>query len=1216
MVKSVKRAVLGAYGRVPAVVRRNLHLKAPRPVRRSAARVGYYLTRPNRGTVSVVVPCYDVERYLTSCLTSILQQDYPYLEVLVVDDGSPDRSAAIASRIGRWDRRVRVIRRTNGGLGAARNTGIQEATGRYITFVDSDDTIPQGAIRAMVDSLAATGSDFAIGSIERVQGGKRWTPKWAREVHRTDRLRMTLGEDPEVLKDVFATNKLFKREFFDRVVGAFPEGIRYEDQEPTARAFVGAHSFDVLSKTVYSWFIRSDGSSITQQKADIRDLIDRLEVKQRVAEVIRDGAEPHVRRAWQAKAIGFDLHSYYQEVPRTSEEYWETLRAAVTNLATKMDDGAWLEVPVFFRVLALTTVRGTRGQLSDLLTAQQECGTSYALEPSGAGFVARPGYLHGLELPLDTSDLAVHQDHIKLRAEVTQLRWVGERQLCVEGHAYIGGLDAYRFATEVGARLVRLDAQGTVLDELPLTLEREERDTIDIRSNDAHNRYAPTGFRTTIDAAEVIARSSADAGEHVTWRVELHVEAAGLRRTGYFQRLDTRGSAGSFSLPPHVDGRRVALHFGSGLGLGLSVPYYRLRVEQFSLDDRQLRLVVSSRDGDEPRELVLLSKRLKRRLVVRGESAPDGTTVFSVKVPTIPPSAGGHGDIEWRLRARTSRAEVQLQMPQGTAQLRAIAGREPLRAELSPFGFLRLIDSAWYVRVTECDASTDGDVTVEGYAHIPLSRSLQLVLTGVTQINPAAGVEHNRESGHFRARFSLLDHTKALPEAPVVPMGGRALKVLTGGSQNPKAGYWPAVDESLQSSLPREWDHPRVRVESSCTPKGRSLWLSLSAPLATAERGRYAQRQLQLAYASTPPQPNEAFLFECYNGRSAADSPRAIDDELARTHPDIPRYWSVRDYSSPVPDGSEALLMFSRAWYEALRDASVLVNNNNFPYFFRKRAHQFYVQTWHGTPLKRIGNDVPATSLSLSYRALMEREAAAWDLLLAQNPFSVDVLPKAFGYVGTVSSLGYPRNDALVTDTDDRRRQVRSALGFDETDRVVLYAPTWRDNVKNAAGNYTFVGHVDIPSFQQELGPTWKMAVRGHANTLNAHQDRSLPGVVDVSRHPDINDLMLAADVLVTDYSSVMFDFCVTGKPILLLAPDLSTYRDTTRGFYLDLEEIAPGPIMDTTGELVECLRNLSQVTERYASRYRNFVEAFAPWDDGKASQRVLEQVEQARRGV
>src|SRR5699024_552881 len=180
---------------------------------------------------------------------------------------------------------------------------------------------------------------------------------------------------------------------------------------------------------------------------------------------------------------------------------------------------------------------------------------------------------------------------------------------------------------------------------------------------------------------------------------------------------------------------------------------------------------------------------------------------------------------------------------------------------------------------------------------------------------------------------------------------------------------------------------------------------------------------------------------------SVGDSPKEIDRELAARYPGLKRYWSVADHSVLVPDGSIPLVVGTDEWMRRLATSSVIINNNNFPHYFRKAEGQIYIQTWHGTPLKKIGNDVPPGNLSLRYRNLMVKEAESeWDVMLAQSPWAARQLSSAFGYTGPIFHDGYPRNDYLsdVTRMEEARRRVFRQRAIDDGKIIVLYAPTWR----------------------------------------------------------------------------------------------------------------------------------------------------------------------------
>jgi len=282
----------------------------------------------NEGLVSVVVPIYNVSPYLRLALDSIRIQRYVNLEVILVDDCSTDDSLAIAKDFADSDSRFVVIEKSqNGGLGAARNTGVSHATGEFITFVDSDDYLPVSAIYRHVASLTKTHSDFSIGSVEKFNESKRWTTQWMRELHK-DRLEgTTLSETPLIVKDVFVWNKLFRTEFFKSTVGPFPEGILYEDQYPTALAFTSASKFDVLPHITYSWRIRSDSSSITQRRGTLPHLADRLSVMKQLCELYRNEAPENAYRIWLQKSLFDDFLPFLHAASELRDDtYWRNLR--------------------------------------------------------------------------------------------------------------------------------------------------------------------------------------------------------------------------------------------------------------------------------------------------------------------------------------------------------------------------------------------------------------------------------------------------------------------------------------------------------------------------------------------------------------------------------------------------------------------------------------------------------------------------------------------------------------------------------------------------------------------------------------------------------------------------------------------------------------------------------------------------------------------------
>jgi CDP-glycerol glycerophosphotransferase len=345
----------------------------------------------------------------------------------------------------------------------------------------------------------------------------------------------------------------------------------------------------------------------------------------------------------------------------------------------------------------------------------------------------------------------------------------------------------------------------------------------------------------------------------------------------------------------------------------------------------------------------------------------------------------------------------------------------------------------------------------------------------------------------------------------------------------------------------------------------------------------------------------DSILFESFQGKVIGDNPFAIFNEVQSRNLGPELLFTV-NAASKAPDGAKGVKHGSIAWLRALATSKVLVNNTNFPGYFRKRAGQKYIQTWHGTPLKRLGRDIVDVVPTGSYLKMMDREASYWDYLVSPSKYCSEIFPNTFGYSGNIIETGYPRNDILTTRSSDRQR-IRQSLGITDPNRlVVLYAPTWRDTNRTATGNWKPVNFLG-----NDLHEGITVLFRGHTNTHQAHTDKVAKGAIDVTDYTNVAELYLAADVLVTDYSSSMFDFSVTGKPMIFLAPDIEDYV-AKRGFYFDFEKLAPGPILRDSSKLSETLENIESVKAEFAERYRTWQQKFNALEDGQASKRVVDQ--------
>ena len=416
------------------------------------------------------------------------------------------------------------------------------------------------------------------------------------------------------------------------------------------------------------------------------------------------------------------------------------------------------------------------------------------------------------------------------------------------------------------------------------------------------------------------------------------------------------------------------------------------------------------------------------------------------------------------------------------------------------------------------------------------------------------------------------------------------------------------------------WLKPTASCPSSPSPRGTTRALSspsctrfiaavisrtgrvtclLSAPLEEKLVGDYQQARLKAEYHARTFEPQEAIYFESFNGRAATCNTYALDREVARRFPEMTRYWGVLDLSVAVPEGAVPVLKGTLEWWDARSTCRYVIINEWIRQKFRHQPFQVVLQTWHGSMFKRIGLDRPNFSKDEQHFLALER--AKWDILLSQNAHSTGIFRSAYAWDKPIWEEGYPRNDAMSTSSGEA---IRELLGIRPDQKAVLYAPTWRDDHEE-----TMVDFLDLPEMARLLGDDYVLLLRGHSRTLRSGSNVRVPGVIDVTSYPHVTDLFLAADAMITDYSSVMFDYSVTGRPMIFFVPDLEKYRDKTRGVYFDLEELAPGPVLFTQDAVVAAVRALDAEAPGYAAKYAAWQQMFNAHDDGHSAERVIDRL-------
>lgn len=363
-------------------------------------------------------------------------------------------------------------------------------------------------------------------------------------------------------------------------------------------------------------------------------------------------------------------------------------------------------------------------------------------------------------------------------------------------------------------------------------------------------------------------------------------------------------------------------------------------------------------------------------------------------------------------------------------------------------------------------------------------------------------------------------------------------------------------------------------------------------------------------------------VFEAYMGKKYACSPKALYEAMLqdKKYDSWVKVWAFREpekYKFLEKNANTRVISYRKAeYYRAYAQAKYWITNSRLPRELCPKDNQEYIQCWHGTPLKKLGFDLKhyaekeGSLEEVRDNYLLEAKRITKmpspSKFYSQKMYTAFDL-KRYGKKNVFLEYGYPRNDRLYQYTKEECVQIRKRLGIPEDKKVILYAPTWRENQHVPGEGYTYQLQVDFSKWRQELGSEYIVLFRAHYFISNVFEFEKYKGFVyDVSCEDDINDLYLIADVLVTDYSSVFFDYANLRKPIIFYMYDYDAYKYEMRDFYLD-ESIFPGPVVRTQEQLLEQLKRTDEIVAEYKEKYDSFNQMFNPHREACAARYLNE---------
>ncbi|MFX4304214.1 CDP-glycerol glycerophosphotransferase family protein [Exiguobacterium sp. A1_3_1] len=351
-------------------------------------------------------------------------------------------------------------------------------------------------------------------------------------------------------------------------------------------------------------------------------------------------------------------------------------------------------------------------------------------------------------------------------------------------------------------------------------------------------------------------------------------------------------------------------------------------------------------------------------------------------------------------------------------------------------------------------------------------------------------------------------------------------------------------------------------------------------------------------------------VFESGLGKQYADSPRYIYEEIRKQALGYKVVWICNKKLYLSDPEVTVVKRLSPVYFYYLATAKFWVNNQNFPHYMTRRKETTFIQTWHGTPLKKMLFDLEEIhGRDEGYVDRVTNAIHQWSVLLSPSPYATSIFRSAFRFKGPIIESGYPRNDLFFSsDKEQVIERIRTQLQLPEDRKVILYAPTFRDHQALSNGKFYFDYPFDFDRVAEAIGDEYIFLIRTHVlvtkkPAIPAHHREQF---IDVTHYPDIQELYLVTDLLITDYSSVFFDFANMNRPMMFYAYDLNLYRDTLRGFYLDYYTELPGPILETEEAFLDALSDISKITNKYQDQLDVFRETYCAMEDGMAASRIV----------
>lgn len=1149
-------------------------------------------------SVSIIVPIYNVEEYLGECLDSVVAQSmrtksFGSLEIIMIDDGSTDSSGEIARKYAEKYEDFYYIRKENGGLGQARNYGVNYVHGEYIAFLDSDDIVPEYAYEKMYHMAKKTGNDLIVGDVLRFNTNRSYTSNLHRKALKNACEHTHILEKPELVYDTTSWNKLYKLDWWKENGFRFPENILYEDIPVTIPAHFMANGVSILEDVVYYWRVR-DGvnKSITQNRTNYNNFYDRLKIMRMVDAFYIDHVTDKTAFFMKDyKWVQVDLMLYIDQLINAEADYVEKVTSEIREYIMHISEEVFKALRTIDQMKYFLIKKGDIDNLLNLLRYSKRGYKALKIKHKNGRYFGDYPLPY---IPKEFYDMTYELNAYPVTQKLKKLFWENNT-LIIRGYIYQKGLNVtYKKAQELSAKLI---CEGDTNIVLPIIHIKEPQLKWIIKVNRetktfSRYNYEWSGYEIRINFDEI------DLSRYINkkFKVEITLKRKAIEKKFYLGQPN-KGKESRIN-SKLINGLNICAKYGLGYDLSICMNQPQGFVEEIE-NTLKGYLITASIPSDD--DLILLGDSEVVLPRIKNKYIENGKTKVVVEI-----SETEQDEKKYKL-ALNNRKEGQVVYAENYKNSQVVITERGIFSVCS---------------------ENDGSIFFEKRDNAAILKKMEILGNRVllevalynnfsSEINQNNFIFHmeGKENGR-NCSFSVSQMKQCKQEICLLFEIDLGEKEIAGKltqdkwicslifKEGVKEKNYYVLGFSDQESQTLALNMHNYKIDYD-TEKRLCFWVSLKWKKYenTKQKRRIIVRYIYPLFRLFPIKRNR-IIFEGWWGKKYHCNPRYLYEYINDNHPEYECIWSMNDENYLIYGKGKTVRRNSLKYHFYMATAKYFVNNVNFMDSYEKRKGQIEIQTMHGTPLKTLGLDVPGEINSDEQRNAFLRRCNRWDYLVVQSKEAERITSSCFAYKKHFLRTGYPRNDSLFTwNTKDGIASIKRELNIPTDKKVILYAPTWRRR-------NIFDMMLDVDEMKRKLKDEYVLLLRIHPYALAGFDNDILDEFVyNVSSYPSIERLYVISDLLITDYSSAMFDYAILNRPILFFTYDLESYRDNLRGFNIDLENEAPGPLYANSEEITNAIVNIQTVSITYNDALQRFRKKYCEYEKGHACEKIMKEV-------